>query len=254
MRPDGSPADGPGWVVRVVPNRYPTYPREPGPGSAFGVHEAIIESPYHDRGLADLPVEHAEAVLGVFQRRLRAARKDERMQFASIFKNDGPDAGASIEHPHAQLMAVPFVPRRIAEEAEAHRRGEFARRLAATEPVASLGGVTAFCPPDARLSYEVWIAPNRPEAAFEDADTGTVAEAARVVRSLLGAMNAILERPPHHLLVYTAPFRGGEGFSWRIEIVPRVARIAGFELATGVFVNQTAPEKAAEAYRAALGA
>jgi UDPglucose--hexose-1-phosphate uridylyltransferase len=253
VREDGSAPDTPGWRVRVVPNRYPAFPREPdGDGSAFGVHEVIVDSPDHEQGLSDLPVEQVETNLAVYQRRLRAARADERIHFASIFKNHGPEAGASLEHPHTQLMAVPFVPRRIAEEVEAQRRGEFAARLAATTPVASSAGIVAFCPEDARLSYELWIAPVDPQPWFELAPAATIKATAEMLRSTLGAMNRVLDGPPYHLLLYTAPFHGGDGYRWRIEIVPRLARIAGFELATGVFVNQTAPEEAAKRYRDAL--
>jgi UDPglucose--hexose-1-phosphate uridylyltransferase len=124
--------------------------------------------------------------------------------------------------------------------------------LAEAEPVAESENLVAFCPPDARLPYEVWIAPRRPAPSFEDATPAAIREAAVLLSKLLRTMNEILDRPPYHLLVYTAPFRDGDGFCWRIEIVPRMARIAGFELATGVFVNQTAPEKAAEAYRQRL--
>ena len=250
VRESGSTPDGPGWSVRVVPNRYPAFPREPaGPSSAWGVHEVIIETPNHERGLADQPEEHIARVLAVYQRRILAARRDARLRYACIFKNHGPEAGASLEHPHSQLMAVPFVPRRIAEEVEAHRRGEFSAKLAAADAVAERTRLKAFCPADSRLPYEVWIAPKGPAQAFEAADAETLGEAASLLRGLLSAMNAILDRPPLHLLVYTAPFVGGDGFTWRIELVPRMARIAGFELATGVFVNQTDPAQAAQAYR-----
>jgi UDPglucose--hexose-1-phosphate uridylyltransferase len=125
--------------------------------------------------------------------------------------------------------------------------------LAAAAPVASAGGLVAFCPEDARLSYELWIAPTDPQPSFEDASPATVKATAEMLHSTLGAMNRLLDRPPYHLLLYTAPFQRGDGYCWRIESVPRLARIAGFELATGVFVNQTAPEEAAKAYRAVLG-
>ena len=252
VREDGSAPDTPGWTVRVVPNKYPAFPRQPGPGSAWGVHEAIIESHEHDCGLAEMQPERVAQVLGIYQRRLRAARADERIEYACIFKNQGPEAGASLEHPHSQLMAVPFVPQRIAREAEAHRKGAFTEKLKTADPVAESATLVAFCPEDARLPYEVWIAPKQPLPAFESEPPEAVAEAAALLSKLLRAMNAILDRPPYHLLVYTAPFRGGAGFTWRIEIVPRMARIAGFELATGVFVNQTAPAKAAAAYREGL--
>ncbi|MCB1022715.1 MAG: hypothetical protein H6509_05745 [Bryobacterales bacterium] len=253
IRQPGSQPDQPGWSVRVVPNRYPAVPRHAEGQGLWGLHEVVIETPEHDRSLADLSVEQTADVLRIFERRLRAARSTDGIEYACIFKNHGPEAGASLEHSHSQLLAVPFVPRRIAEEAETIRRGEFLRRLREARPVAESQGLKAFCPPDARMPYEVWIAPVEPAAAFEDAPEELTLQAAEMLHGLLGAMNAILERPPYHLLLYTAPFAAPDGFHWRIEIAPRMARIAGFELATGVFVNQTDPARATEDYRRALG-
>ncbi len=253
LRDDGSEPDRPGWTIRVVPNKYPAFPTAARDGdSAWGVHEAIIETAEHDRGLAEMSVDQLARVLEVYQRRIRAARQVAGIRYACVFKNHGPQAGASLEHSHAQLMALPFVPQRIRDELRAHRQGAFQAKAQSAKPVADSPRLVAFCPPEARLPYEVWLGPNRSAASFEDEPAGTVAEAAGLLSALLGAMNDILDRPPYHLLVHTAPFQGGDDYCWRIELVPRMARIAGFELATGVFVNQTAPAQAAAAYRAKL--
>jgi len=256
VRREGA-ADNPGWQVRVVPNRYPAFPREPGvEGGAYGVHEVIIETPDHERSLADLSVPELVVVMDVWRRRLRVAREDPRIQFASIFKNHGARAGASLEHAHSQLMAVPFVPRRVADEVAAWHDGSAAERLSrdiedVSFRVCRSNRVASFCPSFARFSWESWILPNDPEARFEDTSDETLQETATHLCSLLRAMNQALEQPHYHLLVSTAPLQAGrsDAYRWRIELFPRLAQVAGFEWATGVFVNQAPPESAAARLR-----
>jgi len=258
VRREGSEKDKPGWQVRVVPNRYPAFPREPdGEGSAYGVHEVIIETPDHARSLVDLTVPELVVVMDVWRRRIRVAREDPAIHFASIFKNHGARAGASLEHAHSQLMAVPFVPQRVAAELAAWRDGSAAKRLAldledsALQVLRSDHSVVV-CPSFARFSWESWIMPLDDEARFEDTSDQTLQDAAVQLHSLLRAMNQALEHPHYHLLVSTAPLQteGSDSYRWRIELFPRLAQVAGFEWATGVFVNQTPPESAAEGLRA----
>ncbi len=269
VRPSDSGPDGPGWRVRVVPNLFPAYPREPEPSetaeteeAAFGVHEVIIETPDHERCLADLTAKELTPVLEVWQRRLRAAREDSRIRYACLFKNRGAGAGASLEHSHSQLMATPFVPQRILGELEAAGQGELSARieveLSSDRVVWSDDRVAAFAPADARFPYELWLVPRSSEASFEDASAQVIAAAASALQSLLPALGGLRSEddPPYHLMVYTAPFKepGRASYWWRIELFPRLAQVAGFELATGVFVNQKDPGAAAEEWRAALAA
>lgn len=255
FRPDGGGADGPGWRVRVVPNKYPVFPREPEqPGAAFGVHEVVIETPDHDRGLADLSDAEAADVFRMWARRIRAARDDERLAYACLFKNHGPEAGASLEHSHSQLMAMPYVPDRVAAEADA--AGELERRFeaAAADPEQRIfvgDAVQAWAPPDSRFPYETWLGARRP-GRFEDAAESELAEAAAGAVRILRAFNRFFEAPPYHLIVYTPPFRSSAPQRWRIELFPRLVRVAGFEWATGVFVNQVDPARAAERLREEL--
>ncbi|MBI1357183.1 MAG: DUF4921 family protein [Acidobacteria bacterium] len=257
-RPAGVPADAPGWSWRVVPNRFPAFPREPAePGGAFGVHEVLIETPDHDRGLGELSEPELISALGAWRRRLQAAAADPRLRYASLFKNHGPEAGASLEHSHSQLMAIPFVPARVRAELAAFGSGEAGARLDADAAHPALrvtgnGGAVAFAPAASRFPDEVWIAPAAPEACFEE--TADVEAPAAVLRAVLGAMNALHGRPSYHLLLATAPFRaeGRERWRWRIEVFPRLTKIGGFEWAGGLFVNQTDPVDTARRYRAAL--
>ena len=214
-RPDGSPSDAPGWRWRVVPNRFPAFPREPErPGGAFGVHEVLIETPDHDRGLGELSEVELAGVLGAWRERLRAAAADPRLGYANIFKNHGVEAGASLEHSHSQLMAVPFAPRRVAQELEAFVAGaagaRFAADIAAPElRIAAADGFAAFAPGASRFPDEVWIAPIEPQAAFEDAVE--LRAPAALLRRVLSAMKAVHGDPSYHLLVVTAPFRARAG-------------------------------------------
>lgn len=254
--------DEDGWRVRVVPNRYPAFPRAPErEGDAFGVHEVIIETPEHGRSIADFDADEATTLMRVWQRRLLAAREDKTIAFASIFKNHGARAGASLEHAHSQLMAIPFVPRKVAGEVEAWRDGSAARRLeadlgAAEFAVARDGGTRAFAPSFARFPWECWILPEAAEARFEETPGETLESTARLLLRVLGAMNTLLGRPDYHLVVSTAPFRleGAEAYRWRIELFPRLTQVAGFEWATDVFVNQTPPETTAHRLRTQIDA
>lgn len=252
IRPDGGEADGPGWRVRVVPNLYPAFPREPErENGAFGIHEVIIETPDHDRGLADLSADQAVDVFRMWARRLRAAREDERIAYGCLFKNHGAEAGASLEHAHSQLMAMPYVPQRIAAEVRA--ADELERRFRAAEARVAdqiLSGETVFAwaPPDSRFPYEAWLAPRRP-GRFEDASADELAEAAEATQAILQGLRRFLDDPPYHLIVYTPPFHAEVEMRWRIELFPRLTRVAGFEWATGVFVNQVDPARAAERLR-----
>ena len=258
-RPQGEPADSPGWRWRVVPNRFPAFPREPeNEAGAYGVHEVIIETPDHDRGLADLDESELAGVLEAWQRRLRAAADDPRMAYANIFKNHGVEAGASLEHSHSQLMAIPFVPRRIAEELAAFRDGSAAKRMQADldSPalrIADEAGLAAFAPAAACFPDEVWIAPATPEHAFEE--SAQVLALAALLRRVLTAMNALHDRPAYHLLVVTAPFQaeGREKWRWRLELFPRITKIGGFEWASGMWVNQRDPADTARRFLQNLG-
>lgn len=257
-RAPGLPADSPGWTWRVVPNRFPAFPREPScEGEAFGVHEVIIETPDHDRGLADLSAGEIAAVLEAWQHRLLAAAEDPRMAYANIFKNHGVEAGASLEHAHSQLMATTFVPGRVLGELQAFWDGSAGRRMQEDREnpelrIAELDGFTAYAPAAARFPDEVWIAPDEPEAAFER--TASTTAPAVLLRRVLTAMNRLHQRPSFHLLAVTAPFRaeGRERWRWRLETFPRLTKIGGFEWATGTFVNQRDPAETARRYRAEL--
>lgn len=257
LRPDGSAADAPGWSVRVVPNRYPALARDDG--EAYGAHELVIETADHGRSLGDLDRNEAANVVRAWRDRLHAAAQDEGLAYALIFKNHGERAGASREHAHSQLLALPFLPQKAAEELAAFRGGELGAELARDQQNPALlvrGGerVAAFAPRAGRFASETWIAPRTLAPRFEEIDDETVGELAELLPALLRALPRAHGEPAYHVLVHTAPFRaeGAERYCWRIELFARINRVAGGELASGVFLNQIPPEDGARLLREAL--
>jgi UDPglucose--hexose-1-phosphate uridylyltransferase len=272
LRPNGGPPDSPGWRVRVVPNLYPALagdasepPEPPDRGEpelfsarpAAGAHEVIVNSPRPVTSLLELePAEVAEA-MGVWRTRI-AAHRDAAL--VHVFVNEGQEAGASLPHTHAQLYALPFVPAAVARERErftAYSDRTQGRNLLEDlvqqevrrreRLVAVDDEMVAICPFASSVPFQVQLVPRRPATRFED-DGAT---GAAMLHSMLGRLSAVLGAPPPlNMWLRTAP-KGAERFCWRIDILPRLAHLAGLEVGTGVHLNVLTPERAAEQLREA---
>jgi UDPglucose--hexose-1-phosphate uridylyltransferase len=226
---------------------------------AAGAHEVVIHSPEHATSLAELSEERFAGAVAAWRERMRAGAEDA--SYVHLIVNEGSDAGASLEHSHAQLYALRFVPAAIARERERaaayHERtlGGHLLPEIATEEVRRRERLVAvdeeallICPWASRTPFELRVIPRRPAPSFElDGDTGTA-----MIRTALLALTALFESPPQlNLWVRTAP-RGAEEFCWYVDLAPRLAVRAGFELGTGVDVNIYRPEQAATDLRDAL--
>jgi UDPglucose--hexose-1-phosphate uridylyltransferase len=300
-RPDGGEADTPGWTARAVPNLYPVLGSSdkeyrastssvqggpiPGPASesgltssidplgastrtapdlfrsqpAAGAHEVIVHAPEHVTSLAALSEERLAGAVAAWRTRMAAHAADAAL--VHLIVNEGPDAGASLEHSHAQLYALGFVPAEVARERERaaayHERTMGSHLLAdvATQEVRRRERLVAIdddaillCPWASRSPFELRIVPRRPAPSFEADDAGV-----GMLRTAVRVLAAAFETPPQlNLWVRTAP-RGTEEFCWHLDIVPRLTVRAGFELGTGVDVNVYPPERAASELREALG-
>jgi UDPglucose--hexose-1-phosphate uridylyltransferase len=252
VRDSGAPNE-PGWRVRVFPNLIPALDPE------SGIHEVIVESANHDGVLARATPAQLEGVLGAWQHRVKAAALDPNVRAAAIFKNSGPAAGATKQHPHSQLMAIPFVPERLAAELDAGRRLRESSgqcpwchlvRDAGERTVAETTSFAALAPYASRFPYETWILPKSHESRFEECDT--IADLAVALRETLGRLDRSLGHPPFNAALMTAPFidEAAGHYHWRIEILPRLGGVGGFEWGTGCFINPVAPEEAARILRA----
>jgi UDPglucose--hexose-1-phosphate uridylyltransferase len=275
-RPGGGPANGPGWTVRVVPNKFPALQIEGtldrrGEGlydkmNGIGAHEVVIETPEHDKDFADLPVEHIEQVLNAYRERAMDLHRDKRLRYVLIFKNHGAGAGATLEHPHTQLIATPIIPKILQEELDGARRyfelkercvfcdivqqetaeNDGRRVVSLTERFVV---VEPFAP---RFPFETWILPRQHDASFPVlSDIGELKDLAITLKDTLQRLNRALDRPPFNFVIHTAPVSDGEVeyYHWHLEITPTLTRVAGFEIGSGFHINPTPPEDAAQYLR-----
>jgi UDPglucose--hexose-1-phosphate uridylyltransferase len=271
VRPDGGGPDTPGWRVRVVPNLYPALDADaadPEPTAnpdlftacaARGAHEVIVNAPDPVVSLGLLAREQVAEAMEAWRTRMRH-HVAHGAACVHLIVNERREAGASLPHTHAQLYALDFVPAAIARERE--RFGAYATRTMGGNLLADLvqeevrrrervvaidDEAVCMAPYGARGAYQLMIAPRRPRPRFEDdgpLGAGLLHDALGRLARHFGAA------PPLNLWVRTAP-AGADHFCWRIDLLPRLAHLAGLELGAGVNLNIVAPETAAEQLRAA---
>jgi UDPglucose--hexose-1-phosphate uridylyltransferase len=268
-RDRGARPNGPGWRVRVVPNKFPALTIEGslhkrGEGiydkmAGVGAHEVIIESPTHHVSMATLSDQNIQEILWVYRDRLVDLKKDNRLVHGMLFKNVGPAAGASIEHTHSQLIVTPIVPISVWEEMTGglefyNYRGrciycDIIQQELANESRIVLDSphFTAFCPYASRFPFETWILPKAHSSHYENIPKPGVDDLGGTLRSVLGKLEKALDQPPYNYIIHTAPFDHQElpHYHWHIEIIPRLTRVAGFEWGSGFYINPMPPEDAA---------
>jgi UDPglucose--hexose-1-phosphate uridylyltransferase len=228
-----------------------------------GAHEVIIETPHHDQTLAIMPEQRVEDVLWAYRDRILDLKKDPRLQYVLIFKNHGEAAGASLEHPHSQLIATPIVPKRVREEVDGARQyydykercvycNMIRQELTQKRRVISMNDhFVAIAPFASRFPFETWILPRAHEASFEAAREEEYATLAQILLETFQRIERVLSNPPYNLVIHNAPFREDDRlhYHWHLEITPRLIRVAGFEWGTGFYINPTPPEEAAQYLR-----
>ncbi len=269
------PDDRGNWRVRVIPNKYPavsTAAPKAGPaiGSplfssqpACGTHEVIIESPRHIRDISELSREELAEVLIVYRARFQHWSNQKHIQHATLFKNVGYAAGASLEHAHSQLVALPFVPEAIENEMQAAkhfydregtcvfcslleeelRQGE---RLVAEE-----GPFVALCAYAGRQPFETWILPTSHASHFEQLSEDDTLPLASLLQQVVCRLQSQLKPLSYNLILHTAPFGDQipDSYHWHLEVIPRSAQLAGLEWGAGVHINPLSPERAAKLLR-----
>jgi UDPglucose--hexose-1-phosphate uridylyltransferase len=266
-------ADTPGWKVRVVPNRYPAlmiegdlereangiYDRMNG----IGAHEVIIETPDHTKDLGALSDAEVTEVLFAFKARIVDLRNDLRFRYILLFKNHGSTAGATLEHAHSQLIALPVTPRQVQEEIEGARRHYEHRercifcdivmqeRKERSRLVYENEEFVVFAPWAPRSPFETWIMPKRHESNFESEPKERLGYCAQALRSTLKRLGAALGEPPYNFIVHSNPLReaASPSYHWHIEVMPALTHVAGFEWGSGFHINPVPPEEAAEFLR-----
>ena len=227
--------------------------------SGAGRHEVVIETPRHEVRLEELGISAIADVLKTFIFRAREMKKNPAVKYVMIFKNHGRNAGASLSHPHSQIIAMPLVPIRVAEEingAEQYmaKKGRcvfcqmikeeisFKKRV-----IAENRSFLAIEPYASRFSFETWILPKKHQSHFENMPASQVRDLALAVKDVLGKLQASLLGLSYNLIIHTMPVRKPEAahYHWHIEIMPKLSLVAGFEWGTGFYINTVSPEHAA---------
>jgi UDPglucose--hexose-1-phosphate uridylyltransferase len=267
-RSHGQPNE-PGWTLRVIPNKFPALRVEgdlsrQGDGmydkmNGIGAHEVVVETPAHELSLGDLSDKHVEDVFWAYRDRIIDLAKDKRLRHIIPFKNHGEAAGASLEHTHSQLIALPVVPKRALEEIEGARKYfDFKERCvwcdiirqeleSGVRVVMENDRMLAVAPYAPRFPFETWVLPKTHASHFECSDIATIQSLGAMVRVLVRKIEKVLERPPYNLMMHTAPVQEGPmpHFHWHVEVIPKLTKVAGFEWGTGFYMNPTPPEEAA---------
>jgi UDPglucose--hexose-1-phosphate uridylyltransferase len=271
----GREKNAPGWWVRVVPNKFPALQIEgslnrQGEGmydkmSGVGAHEVVIETADHAKDFPDLLDKHAEDVIWAFRDRIMDLKKDPRFEYILVFKNKGAAAGASLTHPHSQLIATPVVPKHVRESVNgAKNYYEYKERCVfcdmikqemttGTRIIAENDDFLAFVPFAARFPFEVWIIPKVHDSDFEDVQKHEVVNLTRLLQNVLRRMKNVLDNPPYNFIILNSPLRESKlaHYHWHLEIMPKLTKVAGFEWGSGFYINPTPPEEAAKFLREA---
>lgn len=277
-------ADMPGWRTRVVPNLYKAVQIEPDAGSrrqgmfesydGVGAHEVVIDSPCHDCRKGVLSELQLKEWLQTIAIRVGDLRKDSRLIYMSIFKNHGEHAGATQPHPHTQIIALPVMPRDelvfLEKKLQYYRRHGRSKiedileneKQLGERIIESSGDFVAFCPYAGSFPFEVMIAPMRNLLYLDELNRDDFVHLARLLRRVFGRLDTQLGDFHFNIAFRMAPTNRNfendpyfpylrESFRFTIRIMPRIYRLGGFEVGTGMMINPVAPEEAARLLREA---
>lgn len=261
------------WGVRVVPNRYPALRIEgelkSRPEGLFdkmegiGAHEVIIETPEHDIDQAELSIKQTAAIFNAHTQRISDLFRDKRFVYILSFKNRGAAAGATISHPHSQLIALPIIPIAIERELAGARhyfdyRGrcficdaQEQEREDQTRLISLNQHFIAYTPFAARFPFEIRIAPLQHRPYFWEISREETLSLAEIMRDVLRRYKLALRNPPFSYIVHTTPptYAHPEHYHWHLEVVPKLTAQGGFEWGSGFYINPMSPEEAARYLR-----
>jgi UDPglucose--hexose-1-phosphate uridylyltransferase len=266
----GHQANRPDWDLRVVPNKYPALIIEgdlnkEGDGlydrmNGIGAHEVIIETPDHNESFSSLPPERMIKVFLAYRDRLLDLAKDPRFRYVMVFKNFGAAAGASLEHSHSQLIALPILPRMISSEIEGSLsyykykercifcdiiRQEINQQQ---RVVAENDLFVAIVPYAPRSPFEMWILPKQHASSYLAMDNDHFIALTTIFSECMRRLDACIPNVPYNFVLHGAPLRSQplEHYHWHFEIMPKLTMIAGFEWGSGFYINPIPPEQAAQ--------
>ncbi len=261
--------EGGDWLVRVVPNLYPAFEGTTpmvvshlGPvftqAPASGIHEVLVISPNHHATWADLDDAQVDLVMGAMRDRVADHASRPGLRYTQAIVNWGREAGASIEHPHGQLLGMPFVPREISDEQAGFARFEGSCLVCTVAGAEETGdrvvhaddNALVICPFWSGTPYEMLVVPRAHKAHLHQAGAEDLASVGRATRTALELLRRRVGQVPYNLVFHAAPYRAVGCYHWHVHVLPKLTTQAGFELGTGVLINVVAPETAAQELRA----
>ena len=271
FREPGTNRNTPGWQVRVVPNKFPALQIEGeldrrGIGiydmsNGIGAHEVLIESPYHHKDISDLLNQEVENIIRMWCRRALDLTKDKRFKYVMLFRNYGKAAGASLEHPHTQIVALPMVPKNVAEEIRGSENYfDYRERCIFCDIIRQEAQekdrivfenkyFISFCPFVSRFPFEIWIIPKKHSGYFCHMPDEEIPDLASILMDTIGRVKKVFANLSYNFILHSAPVNGDNGveyYHWHIEFMPKLTRVAGFEWGSGFYIDPTSPELAAK--------
>lgn len=274
VRVDGSDPDSSGWLLRVVENKFaavnlgqgfeieeiaPLYNR----GYATGKAEVIIETHYHSKCQSEQSLIELKRLLKCYVDRYQTLLEEKELKYILLFRNCGAVAGASLEHPHSQIIAIPVVPPSVQEELEGSKKyytknksciycDQLEKELEdGSRIIYENDHFVSLAPYASRTPFETLIIPKFHSARFESIDSRQLNSLASLWKATFHKLDAGLANPPYNYFIHTAPTQQNvdQHYHWHVEIIPKLTVVAGFELGTGMFINITIPEECAEFLR-----
>ena len=253
------------WRMRVIPNLYPAFDGEDslavrnlGPvhvmAEASGTHEVFVFTPSHTDRIDSFTDESCAEMMTVLKNRLLDHAATDNIRYTQAIVNHGREAGASLSHPHGQLLGLPFVPGEILDEERAFVRFEGGCILCATVEAELVSGervvfatdeAVVVCPWWSGSPYEMLIIPRSHDMHLPDSDDEMLAGVGRAIRDSLVHLNQLFEDVAFNLVFHTAPHHHNGSFHWHVHLFPKLTTVAGFERGTGVMINIVPPEQAA---------
>ncbi len=264
---------GKDWWVVVVPNKYPAFGKgvcsifhRNGPyqwTDGVGFHEVVVTRD-HDRDIAEMSDDEVELMTRAYQDRYLALKDDPCVRYVAVFYNQGRMAGATISHPHSQIIAIPVVPPDVGRSLEGSANHFAAKKKCVhctmikfemksqKRLVYENDKFVVFEPYASRSAYETRIFPKRHNAHFEEILPAERMAFAQALRKTMVKIARALEKPDYNFFIHTSPVSGTNEYShyhWHVEIIPKTAIWAGFEIGTGIEISTVSPEEAAEELR-----
>jgi len=242
------------WTIRSFPNKYPAFTQLEN-GNNSGIQDVIVESDKHDINMGDFSQKHLRELLTVYKKRFESIKAKKSIKYILLFKNHGLMAGATLEHPHSQMVGLSFIPRnvekRIAELRKYYNQNKqcyYCRLVDKTEKIFENKYFALIAPPVARFSYETWILPKNHQQHFELSGDEQLSDLAEILLKQIKALNMAQDKPAFNILLNNGLYDSNHDdvFHWNIQIIPRVSFQAGFEYATGMYINQVEPDRAVQ--------